>query len=231
MNMFDPVAKLEREHAANLARVEGLKVEIDVKGAQKDAQLQAGASFEALVAADAEIQELNRKVIIAEGVAANSAERLAQAKAEAEDRARLAKSAAMQKRQRVGIKSIGTLLSDCRDLRIRLREAVAEEKAFEDFAAQHRDLPYIESPERAARMTPTRTFPAVTRREWAWINEKGERPSQLRDDGKGRLVPADGYAYDWREVEVVVQQERVIPATMPPRLSELLEALDRVLGQ
>lgn len=80
--------------------------------------------------------------------------------------------------------------------------------------------------ERAIRETPARDIPADVRREMAWADENGDRPSQLRDDGTGRLVPwgpSNHGRFTYREVDVVQARARTAAARMPARVSEAVK--------
>ncbi len=85
---------------------------------------------------------------------------------------------------------------------------------------------YIRNAEERVRQCPARTIPAVTQRATGWFDENGNRPSQLRDDGTGRLVPCDGGTYQWREVEIVQRPETVESASMPKSFAEAFTLVD-----
>lgn len=86
-------------------------------------------------------------------------------------------------------------------------------------------LPPVIDAERELREIPGREVPASIRKEMAWVDENGERPSQLQADSSGRLVPCGSNnhgQYQYKQVEVVQRRAETVPPRMPERLAQAI---------
>lgn len=157
-------------------------------------------------------------------------ERIASFEAEVAEKAADAEHAAMLKRQATSTKRLRAFPDKFAPLLAELEWAVAEVQAFADYNAQRGNRTFIPDPEQEARQIPARTIPAEYRDEVVWEDGAGNQPSVFRQNADGEMVPQE-LGYTKKAVRVCVQPERAIPASMPPRLAELLPVLKKALGQ
>lgn len=143
---------------------------------------------------------------------------------EAEDRAEVASFLREKKAVRAEILKVLDLSTEIAK-RLPAIQAHAERGRQVAEIAARLGLPPVVDAERELREIPGREIPASIRREMAWVDEKGERASQLRDDGSGRMVPYgpnNHGQYKYKEVEVVQSHARTEPPRMPERLAEAI---------
>lgn len=222
MSIFDPVNRAEREHAADQARIVDLRSQVESLRQRK----KADQDFDTLDRIDGQLADVERRLRLAEGVAESSAARLADAREKAEAMRADAAYAAAERQAKADEKIVRDIELLARKIADKRDELAASISATAKANANRGARPHIANAEERVRKLPARTVPAVTRREWGWIDAKGGRPSQLRDDGKGKLVPDDGRPYEWREIEVTVATERFEPATMPESFLSAFKLVD-----
>lgn len=213
MSFLDPVARIEREHAANTARVDDFKAKVETL----KASLHGNADFDTLDQADEAIAVLERKLTLAEGVAANSAERLAAAKAEADKKAEADEKRKLDREAEAGTKrlrAMEALIFKLRDERVWLADIDARCAAAGVMSVEER-----------VRRGPSRTLPAITETKLVWFGPDGTRyGSDMMTDNEGRWVKATDRVQ--REVVDVIREEMTLPGEMPERLTDALHLVD-----
>lgn len=166
-------------------------------------------------------RELEDDVAAEEGALRIAEEKAAEAKRVAEKAEGDAEERRIQKLNDEIAKLTVEIASDSEKLKSKVQrhsDMLAEVAAWND---RRGERPYLVDGERRVRETPARDIPAVTRREKVWIDDQGNTPSRFVEHD-GKLRPADGRAYDHREVEVVETPARHEPASMPARLAEAI---------
>jgi len=191
--------------------------------AAKAAQVDETTDFDEGFALREELAVIARKIESATVARDHAAGQVDRAKAEAAEAEADRRHATAQKIARAGEK----LTLDVVAAAERLADALAAleaNRAEVDAANEVRgSRAFVVDGEARLRQIPAREVPAVTRREMAWINAKGERPMNLIMRN-GELVPAGMSGdYVFREVEVVESLARFEPARMPVRLSDAIE--------
>lgn len=225
MNIFDSVARLEREHDANLTRVEAIRNEIHVAQAERD----ASEDYDAADALDGQIPTLERRLKLADGVAKGSAGRLEAARVEAQNKAADAEHAAAEKHSKADEKLARAALTAIQRAEEAIQALVVSNEATAAANSARGDRPYIEDPETRVRRRPDRTEPAIFEDRSVWKDAAGSQPTIfVTDRVTGELRPQD-LSFTRRTERVCVQTERVIPPSMPARLAELLPALREAL--
>lgn len=226
MGFLDPVARAEREHAANEARVEDFKAKIEALKANQHGT----EEFDTLDHIDEQIATLRRKLTLAEGVAANSAERLEAARAEAAEKDADAKHAAEEKQTKADTALVAKAAKAGEALIAALEALESSNARTAAYNAQRGSRPFILDAETRVRQIPAKTRPAVYDERVVWEKGDGSRPFRYRQDSSGEMVPAEA-GFTRKVVNECVRPERQIPATMPDRYSELLPILKRALEQ
>jgi len=222
MGIFDPTERAERQNAADIARVASIRRELE----EKETRTRDGVSFDALVAADEEVQALHRKLTIAEGVAARSGTLLEQARADAATRAADAEHAAEEKRATADAKIVREVDALAVKLADKLAELEASRVRTAAENAKRGSRPFILDAEERVRRQPARTIPAIFETRELWVDAEGRQPGEFRADGTGKLAPADHGAYERKRVPVQVQAEQFTPAKMPTRLAEAVKLVN-----
>jgi hypothetical protein len=221
MSFLDPVARIEREHAANLAREDDFKSKIEGLKAEQ----QKDADFDTLNAIDEQIVTLERKLKLAEGVTANSAERLAAAKAEAAEKAGDDEHKADTRQSEKDVKIVRELDALVRQVaakRDELAASIARTAAANDRRGAR---PFVLDAERRVRERLGRTIAAEFVERDVWRDGAGREPMQFRQDATGNLVPIEAGFTKVRE-HVQVRPERHEPASMPTRYVDALRLVD-----
>ncbi len=226
MVFLDPLARLEREHAANQARVTALEEEI----AQREGQPQESASFDALVAADEEVQALRRKAIIAKGVADNSATRLADAIAAEAERTADAAHKTEEKAAEADRKLVRAPLATLEKLIAEIEAVDSSVQRTEQYNARRGERPFIPDAETRVRQRPGELIPAAINESECWMDEAGNPvPATIWDHSNFKHVhnPSAVRHGLFRRVE----REAIQLTSMPKRLAKLLPELRKALGR
>jgi hypothetical protein len=194
------------------------------------AKLASETDFDAIVVGEAEIDALDRKLVLATGVTAKSEERLLAARAQAAEKAADVEHAAMLKRQQMSGKRFRSLPDKFAPLLAELEWAEDEVEAFAKYNMQRGDRPFIPDPEAEVRQTPARTLPAEYEEREQWLDAHGNQPTVLRRNSEGEMVPVEPI-YTKRLVRVCTRPERFQPAQMPERYAKLLPLLRKAVQQ
>ena len=142
MSLFDSTARAERQHAADLARIDALRAEESALVAQRP----PADDFDALVAADeanGALNALRRKIAIAVSVAEHSAGVVREARLEADRAAARTKNAEMTRKARQAekrVRGIAAAQAALADEIAWLAEHVEEFDRYNRF--ERGDLPY-----------------------------------------------------------------------------------------
>ena len=223
MSIFQNADRAERQAAADQARVASYRSEIQAK----ESSPRDGVSFEALVSADEEAHALRRKLAIAEGVAARSAELLEKARAGAAERAAEAKHSAEERNAEADkklVRELDALIRKTAAARDQLASSVARTAAYN---AARGDRPFILDAEARVRQTPSFTRAAVFEDREEWQGPAGNTPGLFRQNEKGDLVPADHCGpYKLVRFRHQVRAEEFVPAKMPSRYADSLVLVD-----
>lgn len=220
-------ASYAEKAAAAVPKAEEVLARHVADGAAHAAAKPDGSDVEALIAwkrlsadYDLRVEAAEEAVKFARQAAADQAAKAAEAEA---DR----RHAAAQKLARAGEK----LTLDVVAAAERLAEALgalSANRAQVDAANDVRGpRPFIVDGERKVREVPGREVPAIVDRDFAWVDQDGNRAplSQVATFGR----PASGAewnGYTYREVESVIFPARTEPPTMPERLGEVTRLVD-----
>jgi hypothetical protein len=183
--------------------------------------------YDAHVALQQQIAIADQKIAAAEAARDHASKRLADAKVAAAQAEGDRRHATAKRLAKQGEK----LVLDVAAKSEALAEALAALEANRTVVAAANELrgerPFIADGERKIREQPAREIPADVRHEMSWVDPDGNRPSQLRANGAGQLVPADHRGnYTYRQVEVVQSPARREPARMPKRLADEVRLVD-----
>lgn len=200
--------------------------DFEAERASKAAQVEATSDFDAGFALREGLVVLDRKIEAAIAAKDHAAGQVERAQKEADQAEADRRHAAAQKLARAGEKLTLDVAAAAEKLADLLTALQANRAQVEEANAVRGGRPFIVDGERKVREMPAREMPAVTRREKAWVDAAGERPSQLVERD-GRLVPAGGRGdYTFQEVEVVEQAARHLPAVMPERFADAFHIVD-----
>jgi len=190
----------------------------------KVAELNAEADFDKNFAVREDLAGIDRLIAAASDAIEHAKTNLASAEA-AEAKAKLdAEERRIQKLATDHAKLVIEIPADSEKLAAKIGRAEAMRKQIDDWNATHVDRAFVADGERKLREIPGREVPAILRREWAWVNSAGERPTQ-HTERDGKMVPLQsGFGpsgpFDYREVEVVESEARYEPGRMPPRFAD-----------
>lgn len=182
---------------------------------EKLAQAEASADFDAGFALREEVSTLDRKINAALVARDHARQQLERAQADAAQGEADRRHAEAKKLARAGEKLTLDVAAAAERLAGLLADLEANRASIEkaNGVRGHRD--FIVDGERRVREVPARDVPAVTRKEKAWVDANGNRPSQLIMRS-GEMVPAHMSGdYNYRTVEVLESPARYIPASMP----------------
>lgn len=223
------VASLSHERADTLLEITALNDETQ----EIDVALPDLRAFDPTRAADAE----DRKAAIAVEIAnrqrrlAYINEGIAKLETEAAEKAADKRAADEERQTAVDARKLPAVVESAGEAFVAAIEAlVASNDRTAAYNAQRGTRPFIVDAETRARQIPGRTIEARYEDRECWRDGSGREASQLRRNAAGEMVPVEAGFAKVRE-RVCVQPERVISATMPPRLAELLPALRKALGK
>ena len=211
---------LERATAA-LDAAERRLADFEGERADKLAQAETSTDFDAGFALREEVATLDRKINAAQVARDHARQQLARAQAEAAQADADRKHVEAKRLARAGEKLTLDVAAAAEKLAGLLADLEANRAAIEEANSVRGPRDFIVDGEHRVRAIPGREVPAVIRKEKAWVDSNGNRPSQLimRD---GRMVPI-GMSGDftYRTVEVVESTARFVPAGAPPRFAEV----------
>lgn len=213
--ILDPVDRARRAHELDVTRLRNLEAALP----ELTRSLPADASFDQRVSHKEAVAAYVMRLEAAREAAEHSEAALARAQAAAEEKRGDQRHAAAQKLADKQAKLVVEADAQARKLAAVYAEISKMQSQIDAANAARGSRPFIVDGERAVREIPARDVPAQTRKEKAWIDSAGNRPTFLRDNGTGQLVPADHRHYEYREVEVVQAPARFEPARMPTRLA------------
>lgn len=221
MGLFDPIERAARQHAADLARVASIGREIETCESRRS----DGVTFDALVAADEEVQALRRRLVIAEGVAARSSGLLAEARAQATAAQAKAKNAEMERAAKAAEKRVRAIFDMQDKLRTELSWLAGHVEEFDRYNAEERgDLPFVADGERRVRERMGQGLPAITRLDRVWVDTDGNRVNPQAYNADGRTF----WRRDVHEIEVEQTIREAMPGVpeMPSRICDEVRLVD-----
>lgn len=198
--------------------------------ADRDAHVAAepdGSDLDALIAwkrrtadHDLHVEAAEKALKFARQAAADLAAKAAEAEA---DR----RHTAAQKAARAGEKLTLDVVAAAEKLAYALAALEANRAQVDQANAVRGSRPHIVDGECRIRSRPGREVPAIVDREFAWVDQDGNRAPLSLVATFGRPAPgAEWNGYTYREVETVLQPARTDPPTMPERLASAIRLVD-----
>ena len=192
---FDRVERLERQYAADAARVELFRGQI----ADKLAELEQAEEYEDKVARADELGVLERNLPLAIGVAERSAGLLEQAKAQRVVEGRIARHAELNRKAEADKKREKRIDATARELAELLKAKAADDAELDRFNREERgDLPFIIDAETRLRQKMGQPTPPVISRANVWVDAAGNVV-------KGEIANREGR---WIKNPAAVRQEQ-----------------------
>jgi hypothetical protein len=220
--MFDKTARPQREHDVNVARIEAFQRELTALLA-RDVDDQ---TFDDLVAHDGKLEELRRKISIAEGVATGSGKRLGDALAIAAAERAKAKNDEMLRAGKACQKRVRAIFDKIASLKPELEWLAEHVEEFERYNRHERGaLTFAPDAEVLIRTIPARALPAEYRDEVVWEDGGGRRPLTFRRHESGELIPIE-QGFTRKVIKVCQAEERILPARLPERLCDAITLVD-----
>lgn len=220
--LFDPTTRPERQHTADVARLEAFRRDEAVLIARRP----NASEFDALIAYEEELAALRRKISVAEEVAAHSAALVEKALAERAEREADAAHAAEEKAAKADEKLARTVDDLVRKLATARDELAASVARTATYNKNSGRAPIADAEQRVRQQSP-RTIPAVFEDREIWRNAAGETPGAWVEGPEGEMVPAGHHNFTRRSEKVQVRAEQFVPARMPARYAEALKLVDR----
>lgn len=188
--------------------------------ADKLAQADASVDFDAGFMLREEVATLDRKINAAQVARDHARQQLDRAQAEAAQADADRQHAEAKKLARAGEKLTLDVAAAAERLAGLLADLEANRAAIDEANRARGRRDFIADGEHRVRAVPARKIQAVTRKEKAWVDRNGNRPSQLVMRN-GEMVPAGMSGdYTYRTVEVMESPARFVPAAMPARFAD-----------
>lgn len=219
-----PVEKATDAFAAAENRLVGFEAEATALRAKCDAT----GDFEAGLALREERAAVERKIDAARAALDHATQHLDKVRAVEAEAAVEREHAALEKEARAAAAKCLEVLDHLAKAIPALEFLEAHRARVEDFRAAHPTRPFIADGERRIREIGAHVIPAVTRTERMWCDDSGNRPTFLKQNAAGEMVPAD-HSGDWRlrDVKVVERAEQHVLARSPERLASAIKIVGK----